>query len=325
MKKKNLPQPHDSLFRITMSDLEKVKYFLRGTLPEKILQKLKLSTLRRDETSYVNKKLKKYFADVVYDCEFDSEVNFKISLLFEHRSTVPRFLFIQLLRYMLQIWEHQIEQNQPLQLVIPIVIYHGQQRWNARSFESYFSKNGLPEPLKAFVPRFDYWLEDLQKEAPASIRNRFAQAMLRMTLLLFKYIGSPNIISYLPVIFKDLRSIELSEKGIAEFETLLLYLFEEAKAPENEIMEVMETVTPKKYKKGTVAWQLEQKGIKKGIEQGIQKGIQRGIEKGIEQGEQAQKMEVARRMLKEEMDLDLIIKISGLSAQSIQDLKAEMK
>ena len=277
---------------------------MRGTLPERILQKLKLSTLRRDETSYVNKKLKRYFADVVYDCEFDSQVNFKISLLFEHKSTVPRFLFIQLLRYMLQIWEYQIEQNQPLQLVIPIVIYHGQQRWNARSFESYFSKNGLPEPLKAFVPRFDYWLEDLQKESPKSIKDRFAQAMLRMTLLLFKYISSPDIITHLPVIFKDLRSIELNEKGIEEFETLLLYLFEEAKAPENEIMEVMETVTPKKYKKGTVAWQLEQKGIEK--------------------GEQAKGVEVARKMLQEGMEVELIVKISGLSAQHVQELKAEM-
>ena len=105
----------------------------------------------------------------------------------------------------------------------------------------------------------------------------------------------------------------MSEKGIAEFETLVLYLFEEAKAPEDKIMEVMETVTPKKYKKGTVAWQLEQKGIKK------------GIEKGIAQGEQANKMEVARRMLQEKMEVDLIVRISGLPAQTIEELKAEME
>ena len=55
----------------------------------------------------------------------------------------------------------------------------------------------------------------------------------------------------------------------------------------------------------------------KGIEQGIEKGIEQGIEKGIEQ----EKIEIVKNMLKDEVDISVISKYTGLSKEEIEKLK----
>jgi predicted transposase/invertase (TIGR01784 family) len=53
-----------------------------------------------------------------------------------------------------------------------------------------------------------------------------------------------------------------------------------------------------------------------GIEEGIKKGIEEGIKKG--------KREDAKMMLKEGLDLNLIIEITGLTESEVLELKSEL-
>ena len=52
-------------------------------------------------------------------------------------------------------------------------------------------------------------------------------------------------------------------------------------------------------------------------ERGIQKGIEKGMEEGIEKG----KIEVARNLLKMEMDLLAIMQATGLSKEDIEKIQ----
>lgn len=63
----------------------------------------------------------------------------------------------------------------------------------------------------------------------------------------------------------------------------------------------------------TIAQQLEQKGIEKGI----QLGEQRGIEKGRHEG----KLEVARTMLANGIDRDSVMKMTGLTADDLAQIR----
>ena len=63
----------------------------------------------------------------------------------------------------------------------------------------------------------------------------------------------------------------------------------------------------------TIAQQLEQKGIQKGI----QLGEQRGIEKGRSEG----KLEVARTMLKNGIDLNTVMKMTGLTEDDLAQIR----
>ena len=56
-------------------------------------------------------------------------------------------------------------------------------------------------------------------------------------------------------------------------------------------------------------------------DEGIRKGLKEGLEKGLEQGTEQSKNEIAKNMLKENMDISLISKLTGLSNEQINKLK----
>jgi predicted transposase/invertase (TIGR01784 family) len=63
-----------------------------------------------------------------------------------------------------------------------------------------------------------------------------------------------------------------------------------------------------------------QKGFEKGIEKGLKEGIEKGIDKGLKVGELKAKIEIAKNMLKQNLDLDTISNITGLDIKTIKTL-----
>jgi predicted transposase/invertase (TIGR01784 family) len=126
-------------------------------------------------------------------------------------------------------------------------------------------------------------------------------------ILLAGYLSSPQVISLIHYI------IQAGESADAQAFVRALAL----RVPQHE-EELM-----------TIAQQLEQKGIEKGIEQGIQKGIEQGIQKGIQVGEQRGiekgrnegKLEVARTMLANGLDRDSVMKMTGLTADDLAQIR----
>ena len=53
--------------------------------------------------------------------------------------------------------------------------------------------------------------------------------------------------------------------------------------------------------------------------------MKKGMEKGIEKGREEEKLETAKKMLKEGIKIDLIIKVTGLTKEEIENLKKEDK
>ena len=107
-------------------------------------EKLDLSTLSLDPNSYIDNKLAESFSDIVYSCSVDNNSVVKISLLFEHKSSPDPFPYMQLLKYMANIWEQMRKQNQEPRIVVLIIVYHGKKRWRKRDITSYL---GLPEKV----------------------------------------------------------------------------------------------------------------------------------------------------------------------------------
>ncbi len=60
-------------------------------------------------------------------------------------------------------------------------------------------------------------------------------------------------------------------------------------------------------------------GVEKGREEGIEKGREEGIQKGIEKGV----LLVAKQMLKMNMDIDAIVKVTNLSKEKLYEIKKE--
>lgn len=85
---------HDKFFKENFSRQDIAADFIRETFPETLLAKLDLTTFVLRSASYVDPTLEEYFADIIYDCQYDSEKAIQIAILFEHKSQkreVPSF------------------------------------------------------------------------------------------------------------------------------------------------------------------------------------------------------------------------------------------
>ena len=62
----------------------------------------------------------------------------------------------------------------------------------------------------------------------------------------------------------------------------------------------------------------------KGMEEGMEKGRAEGIAEGIEEGMSQRSLEIARKMLAKGLDEASVMDMTGLTAEEIKLLKAEM-
>ena len=57
-----------------------------------------------------------------------------------------------------------------------------------------------------------------------------------------------------------------------------------------------------------------------GYDKGFQAGEQHGIQQGIQQGKEEQKIEMAKKLKEENIDVSIIVKITGLTEEKIKKL-----
>ena len=68
----------------------------------------------------------------------------------------------------------------------------------------------------------------------------------------------------------------------------------------------------------------KREGIAEGMKQGMEKGMKQGIEKGRAEGMSQRSLEIARKMRANGMDEASIMDMTGLTAEEIKLLKAEI-
>jgi len=67
-----------------------------------------------------------------------------------------------------------------------------------------------------------------------------------------------------------------------------------------------------------------EKGIAEGMEKGIKQGMEKGMKQGMEKGMSQRSLEIARKMLAKGMDEASVMDMTGLTAEEIKLLKAEI-
>ena len=67
-----------------------------------------------------------------------------------------------------------------------------------------------------------------------------------------------------------------------------------------------------------------EKGMKQGMEKGMKQGMEKGMKQGMEKGMNLRSLEIARKMLAKGMDDASVMDMTGLTAEEIKLLKAEM-
>lgn len=289
--------PHDRIFKEIESIRENAADFIAGTFPDDLKKNLDLSTLELDNTSYLSEDLQESFSDIVYTCRYCGTTEITISLLFEHKSSPAPHPHLQLLRYMLRIWENHLKNNLPLQVVVPVIFYHGTDQWIVKPLSEYFP--GIEPVLMRFVPEFAYLLTDLARYEDQDIREKlFKREANRILMLLMKHVFNEQwFAEHLTDVFTPGRDFFEQADGERFLISILVYLFNTTELKSDSIIEKLSEIS---YKGGeiamTTAMKLKEEGIKEG------------------------KIEDARRMLEEGLAVDLIVKCTGLPREEIEKL-----
>ncbi len=184
-----ISNPHDSFFRETFSRKDVATDFLSMYLPEIIKRQINLDTLKMSKDSFVDEELRSHFSDLLYTVQH-RKGDLHLYLLFEHKSSPDPWISLQLLRYMVKIWDlykKQHPKTKQLPAILPLVLYHGHNKWQIpQDFNAILTQND--DCFKQYTPNFLYLLHDFSFMSNEEIRGK---AILRLTLQLFKHIKDP--------------------------------------------------------------------------------------------------------------------------------------
>jgi len=332
---KKLRKAHDKFFKEVFSRKEEVIAYINGSFPEELKSQINFDSLKLESESYINEDLEETFSDLVYSCLF-SETPIKISLLFEHKSFQPDIIYIQLLKYILGIWEGNLKKKTALMPIIPIVIYHGKKTWQHKTFDAHFDK--FPKELLRFFPNFEYILTDLTKLTEQEIQKFYHSIFLQVSFLLMKNIfDNLALVNNLDSIVRNLDYIDDNELAIKISTTIFTYIFH-TNSEENyvKILEKIEQIS-KHIDMYTIAESLIDKGKRLGIDEGKRLGIDEGKRLGIDEGKrlginegkrlgkrlgiEKNQNKTALKMILAKLSDEIILKLTEISPEKLNRIK----
>jgi len=201
-----IASPHDHFFRAVFGQVPLASEFLRRYLPAGLTAPLDLASLVLRPGSFVDDDLRAQHGDLLFDVRLDDGGTARIYVLFEHKSRSERRVAVQLLRYVVRIWERDDRSRRrergtrDPRVVLPVVVHHGPRPWAApRALGELY---GGPEPLRPYWPELRYALVDLSAMPEEAI---VGEARLRVALLVMRSIFDPELGRRLPAIIAQLR------------------------------------------------------------------------------------------------------------------------
>lgn len=304
-----LNNPHDKFFKRALTIVAIARSMLEKFLPTDLLDKLNLYTLEIDPNSYINDELKETFSDIVWACRLkNSNKKRKIAFLFEHKSYKPDYPHFQLIDYQRNSWRIQINEGQLPVPILPIVFYHGLEKWVVKPFESYFGE--VEAEMLQFLPSFNYILINLQDYTEEQIRS-INDILLQKTLLGFKFYKDKDYLNdhIVELIFIGYGKLK-NEQTYTFMRIFVVYLTSISGISRNEII-----VKANKMNKNMEELEFDI------IEDLKEAFLERGIERGIEKGKKISIYEASLRG----HSLELLSNVFGLPVDTINQIIEEMK
>ena len=240
-----------------------------------------------------------------------------IYFLFEHKSYKDKFLALQVLSYMLEIWkEDKLRVNNKLPIILPIIIYHGESRWTncnnlTELIESY------PKDFSKFIPDYDFLFYDLTRFTDKEIQGIIE---LRVFLIIYRDIFIKDQKEFLETLSKAMalfKKLESQKKVTEYFETFMRYIFDVNQLDNKDFKEVVKKISSK-YPEGgkkimTLADQLREEGKREGKLEGKIEGKIEG------------KKEIILSLLESGMKEKDIAEKTGIDLERILKIEKEIK
>jgi predicted transposase/invertase (TIGR01784 family) len=271
--------PHDALFKYTFSQPQHAIELFRSVLPPAVVRHIDFDTLEMKPTSFIDDELRARFADLLFSVRLVGHPAY-LYLLFEHQSGPERFMCKRLLRYVLDTWDRDLQDQEKagrvsryLPVVIPIVLHHGERGWTepVSLRELYDAPEEMLDELKPFLPELRFLLIDLAPQEAAALRALRVSAVVQMTLWAFTHVRHECDVTPALRADQDLVVAMIdAPSGLAALDVLVRYILRVTGTPAREIQEIVDQLGRPEASKivMTAAEQLRQEGHKEGRKEG---------------------------------------------------------
>lgn len=298
---KKINHIHDKTFRKILDDKKEFTIFINKIF--NLEERLEEKDIEKYNRKFVSVDYTNQESDVIYKLK-----NKEIFILVEHQTKIDKKMPIRILKYELEIIRSRMDENNRLEfpIIIPIVLYTGKQRWNAKiNYPSYNSElaryRGLKKVEYNLVDINDYTIEDLYKE----------NSILTKIMILEKsnkYIEIINNVDKIVNIVYDSKLYTQTQK-----EMLLNIL-------NNTMINIVGNKKMKEYKiklEGGENMLALYEMIENERNEIYSTGIKEGKVKGKIEGIKA----IAKKMLRMKFDKNTIMKATGIKEEELEKLK----
>ena len=200
-----------------------------------------------------------------------------IYILFEHKSYNDPRVLLQLLKYILRIWEEKYNtKTNKLPIIIPLVIYNGENKWNIKTklINLIEGIEELPEIMKQYIPTYQYEIYDFSPEEKLGIVGLANLKAILQTTRVARVRTGEKFDEELRRAFEFLIGIKDKKTFNELFESCMLYLM--YTRDDINIEKVKEVAKKVMDERGelimTIAEKLKNEGMEKGIEKGKLEG-----------------------------------------------------
>ena len=290
---------HDKIFRTVLDRKSDALALINKALNTQ----LEVQEIEKYNSSFINKVFQNREADIVYKIKDRS-----IFILIEHQTKVDYLMPYRILEYEVAIMQSAIDldkiknKESKIPLVIPIVLYTGNKKWNAKKYleENQEKIEGIENGLE------NYNLIDINELTEKELLedNSFISKMI----LIEKSKNTENIVEILEKIVKITKeedkdtlrriiSIILEEKiGITKAKELI----EKMEGDEGNMLAVVDMIRREN-----------------------QMYIEIGKKEGKIEGKLEEKIKIVTNMLKEKFNVEMIQKITGVDKEEIEKIEKQ--
>lgn len=272
--------------------------------------KLKEDDIEKYNSSFVNRIFQNQEADIVYKIK-----NKNIFFLIEQQTKIDYSMPYRILEYQLEIIKSAIDieklknKSYKIPQVYPIVLYTGKRKWNAKKF-----LEDCQEKLEGIDMKLsNYYIVDVNDFTEEELLNE--DTLISKVMLLEKAKNSEEIEYFLKKIIPKIKNKDKDKEVINRIISIIL----STKLDKNKIDELIKELKGDDEKMLAVMEMLEKEN-QMYINIGKKERKKRA---GKKSGRKETISALVKNMLKENLSIELISKITGKTKEEIEKIKSE--
>ena len=303
---KYIHNEHDKLFKRILDRINEAESVIKKTLGKET-EKIEIETVRNELTT---RDYRGRMVDVLYKLK-DKEVYF----LIEHQSTQNTYMAYKIFEYETELinrsYMQNVEKSKKIAKVIKIVIFTGIGDWKpARSIvelqEEYGNKVKIDKHYEGIgeyklLESKDYSLKEIISEEGT---------LLGKAIIIEKARREETLIAVLDEIIPDIK-----EDEIDEMIRMIKYILVKdlGKDIANKYIKILESKIKEEGGKGAMVETM--RALREDRRRTIMEARNTGKKAGILEGEKSGKIQDAKNMLRENIDIDTIVRVTGLKKE----------